>query len=65
LVDQISDPVGRRPFGRHRHRCEFYIKVDHNEIGWEGMECINLAEGTDKWQAVMKTVMNFWVSECG
>jgi hypothetical protein len=37
-VDQINEPVGRRPFGRHSHRCEIYVKVDHNEVGWEGMD---------------------------
>jgi len=31
-------------------------------MGWEGMDWIHLAQGTDKWQAVMKTVMNFWMS---
>jgi len=36
--------------------------VDRNEIGWEGMDWILQAQGTDKWQAVMKTVINFWVS---
>ena len=62
MVDEINDPVGRRPLGRQRHRCEFCVKVDRNEMAREGMDCIHLAQGTDKWQAVMKTVMKFWVS---
>jgi hypothetical protein len=28
------------------------------EIGLKGMEWINLAQGRDKWQAVVCTVMN-------
>jgi len=54
--------VGRRQLGRHRRRCECCIEVVHNEIGWEGMDWIHVAQGTDKWQTVMKTVMSFWVS---
>ena len=27
------------------------------------MDWIHLAQGTDKWQAVMKRVMNFWMSQ--
>lgn len=61
-VDQINESVGRRPFGRHNRRCEFYVKVDHNEVGLEGMDSIHLAQVTEKWQAVMRTVMNCQLS---
>jgi hypothetical protein len=30
--------------------------------GLEGFKGINLAEHRDNWQAVVNTVMNFWVS---
>ena len=58
----MRKPEGRRPLGRHRRRHDSYIKVYHIEMGWEGMDWIHLAQGTDKLQAVMKTVMNFWMS---
>lgn len=31
------------------------------QIGWEGMECVYLAQDRDKWQAVVSMVMNLWV----
>lgn len=66
MVDQINESVRSKPLGRYRHRHEFYIKVDHNEIGWGGMDWIHLDQGTDKWQAVMKTVNEpLGVIECG
>jgi len=41
-------PVGKRPLGRHRHRWEDYIKMDFQEVGCEGMYCIELAQDRDK-----------------
>jgi hypothetical protein len=34
------------------------IKMDLREIGWGGMECIDLAEDRDQWKALVNTVMN-------
>jgi hypothetical protein len=31
------------------------------EIGWDGMDWIDLAQGRDQWKALMNTVMNLWV----
>jgi hypothetical protein len=31
-------------------------------MGWEGMDWINLVQDMDKWRAVVKTVMDTWVS---
>jgi len=28
-------------------------------MGWEGVELVNLAQGRDKWWAVVNMVMNF------
>jgi hypothetical protein len=38
------------------------IKTGLKEIGWEGMNWINLAQDRDWWQALVNTVMNIWVS---
>ena len=35
------------------------IKIDLNDIGWEGMNWIHLAQDRDKWWAVMYVIMNF------
>jgi hypothetical protein len=37
------------------------IKMDHREIGWGGVEWVDLAQDMDQWRAVVNTVMNLWV----
>jgi hypothetical protein len=52
---------GKRPLGRPRPRWADNIKIDLREIGWDGMDCIDLARYRDQWRAVVNTVMNFRV----
>jgi hypothetical protein len=52
----------KRPFGRPKGRWEYDIKIEIWEIGWEGMNWLNLAAVSGKWRAVVNTVMNLWVS---
>jgi hypothetical protein len=33
------------------------------EVGWAHMDSINLAQDRDQWKALVKTVMNFWVTQ--
>jgi hypothetical protein len=33
-------------------------KMDLREIGWDGMDCIDLAQDGDQWRILMNTVMN-------
>jgi hypothetical protein len=40
-------PEGKRPLGRPRHRWEDNIKMDLREIGWGGMDWIDLAQDRD------------------
>jgi hypothetical protein len=35
------------------------IKMDLREIGWDGMDWIDLAQDGDQWRALVNTVMNF------
>jgi len=45
----------------HMFRWKNNIKVGLNEIGWEGMDWINMAQERDKLQARINTVMSILV----
>jgi hypothetical protein len=49
---------GNRSLGRPRHRWEDNIRADLNEIGWEGVDWIHLAQDRDWWRALVNMVMN-------
>jgi hypothetical protein len=34
------------------------IKIDLIEVGWDGIDWIDLAQDRDKWRALVNTVMN-------
>jgi hypothetical protein len=57
----VGKPVGKRPLGRPRRRWVDNIKMDHIEIGWNGMNWIVLAQYRDQWWALVNTVMNLRV----
>jgi hypothetical protein len=52
-----------RLLGRPRRRWEDNIKKTLREIGWSGMDWIDVAHNQcrDKWRALVKMVMNFRV----
>jgi hypothetical protein len=52
---------GKRPQGRPRRRWVDNIKIDLREIGWVGMDWIDLAQDKDQWRALVNTVMNLRV----
>jgi hypothetical protein len=33
--------------------------MDLKEVGWQGMDWIELAQDRDRWQALLNAVMNF------
>jgi hypothetical protein len=43
----MGKPEGNRPLGRPRHRREDNIKMDLREIGWDGMDLIDLVQDGD------------------
>jgi hypothetical protein len=57
----VRKPEAKRPLGRPRHRWEDNIKIDCQEVGCGGMDQIYLAEGTDRWRALVIAEMNLWV----
>jgi hypothetical protein len=54
----VGKPGGKRPLGRPRCRWEDNIKMDHQEVGYGGMDWIELAQDRDRWRALMNAVMN-------
>jgi len=42
-----------------RRRWEHNIKMDLEEVGFEGMDWIDLARDEDRWRALVNAVMNF------
>jgi hypothetical protein len=44
----VGEPEGKRQLGRPRRRWVDNIKMDLREIGWGGMDCIDLAEDRDQ-----------------
>jgi hypothetical protein len=57
----VGKPEGKRPLERPRRRWEDNIRMDLREIGWGGMDWIDLAQDRDKWRALVNTVMNLRV----
>jgi hypothetical protein len=57
----VGKSEGRRPLGRPRRRCVDNIKMDLSEIGWDGLDWIDLAQDRDQWRALVNTVMNLRV----
>jgi hypothetical protein len=50
----LGNTEGKRPLGRPRRRWVDNIKIDLREIGWDGMDWIELA--------LVNTVMNLRVA---
>jgi hypothetical protein len=57
----LGKPEGKRPLGRPRYRWVDKIKMDLRDIGWGGMNWINLTQDSNQWRAIVNMVMNFWV----
>jgi hypothetical protein len=57
----MGKPEGKRPLGRPRHWWHSNIKMDLTEIGWSGMNWIDLARDRDQWRALVNMVMNLQV----
>jgi hypothetical protein len=56
-------PEGKRPLGRPRLRWVDNIKMDLREIGWDGVNRIDMAQDRDKWRALVNTVLHLRVPE--
>jgi hypothetical protein len=57
----IENPEGKRQLGRRTSRWVDNIKMDLREVGWDGMDWIDLAQDRDQWRALVNAVMNLRV----
>jgi hypothetical protein len=48
----------KKPRGRTRHRWVDNTKMDLTEMGWGGVDWIDLAQDRDQWRALVNAVMN-------
>jgi hypothetical protein len=51
----VGKPEGRRPLGKPRRRWADNTKIDLRVTGWDGMYCVDLAQGRDQWRAFVNT----------
>jgi hypothetical protein len=58
----VGKPDRKRPLGRSRRRWVDNIKKNLREIGWDGMDWIELAQDRDEWRALMNAVMDVRVT---
>ena len=57
----VWKPEGKRPLRRPRRRWEDNIKMDLEEVGRGCGDWMEFAQDTDRWRALVSTVMNFRV----
>jgi hypothetical protein len=54
----VGKPEGKRSLGRPRPRWEDNIKMDLQEVGMAGMDCIHVAQDRERWRALVNAVKN-------
>jgi hypothetical protein len=52
----VGKPEGKRPLGRPRHKWEDNIRMDLQDVGYGGMDWIELAQDRDKWWAFLDEI---------
>ena len=57
----VGKPEGKRPLGRPRRRWGDNIKMDFQEVEGGCGDWMELAQDSDRWRALVRTVMNFRV----
>jgi hypothetical protein len=44
---------GKRPLGRPRRRWVDNVKMDLREIGWDGIDWLDMAQDRDQWRSLV------------
>jgi hypothetical protein len=57
----VGKPEGKSPLGRPSCGWVDNIKIDLREIGWDGMDRIDLAQDRDQWRTLANMVVNLQV----
>jgi hypothetical protein len=58
----VGKPEKNRSLRRPICRWVDNIKMDLRQIGWDGMDWIDLAQDRNQWRALVNTEMNLRVS---
>jgi hypothetical protein len=56
----VGTPEGKRPLGIPRRRWIDIIKIDLREIGWDGVDWIDVQD-RDQWRALVNTALKLRV----
>jgi hypothetical protein len=51
----LAKPEGKGPLGRPKRRWEDNIEMDLEEIVWEGVDWISMAQNKNWWRAIVNT----------
>jgi hypothetical protein len=54
----VRKPEGKRSLRRPKRKWVGNIKIDFREIGWDGVDWIDMAQDKDQWRALLNTVLN-------
>ena len=54
----VRNPEGKRPPGRPRCGWEGNIGIDLQQLGYGGMDWIDLFQDRDRWWVLVNAVMN-------
>jgi hypothetical protein len=54
----VGKSEGKRSLGRPRRRWVDNIKMVLREIGWDGVDWIDMAQDMDQWRALVNRVLN-------
>jgi len=57
----VGKPEVRKPLGRCRRRWKDNIRMDLREVGFGRVDWMELAQGRDKWRALVSAVINLRV----
>ena len=59
--DLVGRTDGTRPLGRPKHRWNYNIKMNLQEVGWGGMDWIAVAVDRNRRQVHGNAIMTLWV----